>query len=253
LRVASRENFAYYTGMEPTVAYSPEIEETPIDPPPWTARDVWLGVGFLALLYVLLLVAVVVFPAFWQGVDLGAVVSFGETIFLLPVWGLAIRKYRVGWGALGVRGFEGEMLALGCGLMFISFGVNFAYNMLLEPFGTQAQPDVVPMIASLPSPWLFMLGGVVIAPLVEEIFFRGFVFGGLRKRYGWRKAALASSALFAAIHLQLTAIVPIFVLGYIFAYLYHRSGSIWPAVLMHLVSNALALGAAYLLPQSGAL
>jgi membrane protease YdiL (CAAX protease family) len=41
------------------------------------------------------------------------------------------------------------------------------------------------------------------------------------------------------------AIIPIFVLGLIFAYLYHRSGSVWPAILMHVLTNALGLIAAY--------
>jgi hypothetical protein len=45
------------------------------------------------------------------------------------------------------------------------------------------------------------------------------------------------------------AIPPIFILGYIFAYLYRRSGSIWPAVVMHVATNALGLGAAYLLSR----
>jgi membrane protease YdiL (CAAX protease family) len=84
---------------------------------------------------------------------------------------------------------------------------------------------------------------------VEELFFRGFLYAGLAQRYSWRKAAVISSALFALIHLQPLAIAPIFILGYIFAYLYRRSGSIWPAVVMHVATNALGLGAAYLLSR----
>jgi membrane protease YdiL (CAAX protease family) len=86
--------------------------------------------------------------------------------------------------------------------------------------------------------------------MVEEIFFRGFVFAGLRERYGWQRAALISSALFGVIHFTPTAIMPIFILGCVFAYLYQRSGSIWPAILMHAFSNALALGAAFVLAST---
>ena len=58
---------------------------------------------------------------------------------------------------------------------------------------------------------------------------------------------LRDNTYFALIHLQPLAIAPIFILGYIFAYLYRRSGSIWPAVIMHVSTNALGLGAAFLL------
>jgi len=83
------------------------------------------------------------------------------------------------------------------------------------------------------------------------VFFRGFVFAGLRQRYGWKKAAFISAALFAVIHVMPTAMIPVFILGLIFAYLYHHSDSIWPAILMHVSTNALALGLAYVLANTG--
>ncbi len=97
---------------------------------------------------------------------------------------------------------------------------------------------------------LFFIGGALVAPVVEELFFRGFIFAGFRQKYGWQKAAALSSALFALLHLTPTAFIPIFILGYIFAALYHFSGSIWPGILMHALSNSLALGAAYLLANA---
>ena len=95
------------------------------------------------------------------------------------------------------------------------------------------------------------MAGIVVAPVVEELFFRGFVFAGLAQRYDWRVAVLISSGLFAVIHFQPLASPAIFILGCIFAYLYYRSRSIWPAVLMHVSTNTLALGAAYYLAKSG--
>jgi membrane protease YdiL (CAAX protease family) len=106
------------------------------------------------------------------------------------------------------------------------------------------------LFQDLASPWLLFLGGAIIAPVVEEIFFRGFVFGGLRPRYGWVKAAAISSAAFAVLHLTPTAILPIFILGFIFAFLYQISGSIWPGILMHILTNSLALGATYIVANA---
>lgn len=224
-----------------------QVEQHHPEPVPWTTRDVWLGlVIFGLLLAIAIAVSVLVRSLSWK-LDLGLMVSLAELLLLGPVWWLAVRKHRVGWETLGLRGFKGEMIGLGCGLMLLSFIFNFFYGLILALFGLRAQVDLVPIFAQLSSPWLLLVGGAVVAPIVEEVFFRGFVFAGLRQRYGWQKAALASSALFALIHLIPTAVIPIFILGYIFAYLYQRSNSIWPAILMHASTNALALGAAYML------
>jgi membrane protease YdiL (CAAX protease family) len=133
--------------------------------------------------------------------------------------------------------------------MIMSLLFNAAWAVFLAIFDLRAQVDMVPIFAELSSPWWLLLAGIVVAPVVEELFFRGFLYAGLAQRYSWRRAAVISSALFALIHLQPLAIPPIFILGYIFAYLYRRSRSIWPAVVMHLATNALGLGAAYLLSR----
>jgi membrane protease YdiL (CAAX protease family) len=60
---------------------------------------------------------------------------------------------------------------------------------------------------------------------------------------------LLSAGLFALAHILPTSILPIFILGVIFAYLYQISGSIWPAIIMHMLTNILALSVAYGLSQ----
>ncbi len=62
---------------------------------------------------------------------------------------------------------------------------------------------------------------------------------------------LISAGIFSIGHLTPTAIPPLFLMGFAFAYLYEQSRSIWPAILMHVLSNALALAAAYALAQTG--
>ncbi len=218
---------------------------------PWTIRDVWWGAAFLGLWLAISLAGSLAIQFSSLDVDLGLIVSLAELLLLLPVWWLALRRYRVGWPALGLRRFGGVMLGLGCLLMIFSYTFNLFYSLFLAFFNLRMQADLSPVFDRLSSPWSFLVGGAIVAPLVEEIFFRGFVFAGLRQRYGWQKAALISSALFALVHLQLAALIPIFILGCIFAYLYQRSGSIWPAVLMHIASNALALGAAFLIAETG--
>jgi membrane protease YdiL (CAAX protease family) len=228
-----------------------QSEKVRREPVPWTARDVWLGVGALALWMAASSGLALLVRSTNLGINPGLYVGLAELLLVVPVWWLTVHKYRVGWDALGLRGFGGATLGLGCGLMILAFSFNLVYGTFLALFDLRAQIDLVPIFAELSSPWWFLLAGIVVAPVVEELFFRGFVFAGLRGRYGWLKAALASSALFAVIHLQPLAIPPVFIMGTVFAILYQRSGSIWPAILMHLVTNALGLGAAYLAAELG--
>jgi membrane protease YdiL (CAAX protease family) len=90
------------------------------------------------------------------------------------------------------------------------------------------------------------LAMVVVAPLVEETFFRGFVFAGMRSRHGWVRAAVISALVFAAAHLDLLFFIPRFLLGYLFAFIYDRSRSLWPSMILHAAWNGFALTVTYL-------
>jgi len=85
----------------------------------------------------------------------------------------------------------------------------------------------------------------VIAPVAEELFFRGFAFTALRRRLGTAGAAVASGALFAAVHLLGSTdavFVPVLALfGIGLALLYARTGSLLPGIALHSLNNAYAL------------
>lgn len=88
-------------------------------------------------------------------------------------------------------------------------------------------------------PWAALLDAGVVAPIEEEILFRGVVYAGLRARWGSGVAAAVSAVVFGVIHVP-AVIVPT-VLGVVLAALYSRTGSVWPGVLVHVLNNALAL------------
>ncbi|MCH9016502.1 MAG: CPBP family intramembrane metalloprotease [Chloroflexi bacterium] len=81
-----------------------------------------------------------------------------------------------------------------------------------------------------------------ITPMSEEIFFRGFVFRGLLPRLGPWGAIVASALIFSGFHLSVGVLIPIFITGFLFAWLYWRTGSLWAAIGAHAGQNALALG-----------
>ena len=219
----------------------------PSQPPavPWTPREVWFGLALLVLWLVLALACALVVGLLELGWDTGLLVTLLEGLLLVPVWWLTVRKHKVGLGALGLRRFPFVMLVLAFGLMLVAYTFNFLHALVLLLLGVRPSMDLVSLVSQLEHPWLFFLGGVVVAPLAEEVFFRGFVFAGLRGRYGWVKAALISSALFSLMHLQLTQFLPLFLIGFFLALLYEKSRSLWPAVAMHAAINAIGLAAAY--------
>jgi membrane protease YdiL (CAAX protease family) len=90
-------------------------------------------------------------------------------------------------------------------------------------------------------PWAVLssaVDSIVWAPLVEEIAFRGVLYGTLRTRMGVGPAALLSAAIFALVHgYGAIGLASVFWSGLIWALAYERTGSLWPATLAHGVNN----------------
>jgi membrane protease YdiL (CAAX protease family) len=87
----------------------------------------------------------------------------------------------------------------------------------------------------------------VIAPLGEELFFRGYFFGALRNWRGVWPAAIGTGLVFGGIHAGSAPVgflVPLAFFGFGLCLLYHYSGSLYPGIALHALNNSIALGAA---------
>jgi membrane protease YdiL (CAAX protease family)/uncharacterized RDD family membrane protein YckC len=86
----------------------------------------------------------------------------------------------------------------------------------------------------------------IVAPISEELFFRGMVFAGLRLRFSLWPAAIISGVIFGLPHIFTgpLAVIPLSALGVALAWLYERTGSLWPCVFAHAINNSLALAVA---------
>lgn len=212
---------------------------------PWSAADVWWGLLLwfgLTVAMSLGFVLVSEVSSISEDSALSALIVLGSLLWLVPVWWFSTHKYGSGLVDLGFRRFEWANLGIGVGLLFGVQILTAIYGGLLtEVFDREMQEGLETITEDMSLPWLLPLTAVIAAPIVEEVFFRGFLFAGLRGRYGWKKAALISSAIFAAIHFQPFALPPIFALGYLFAYLYHRSNSLWVPIILHFSVNLFAV------------
>ncbi len=78
----------------------------------------------------------------------------------------------------------------------------------------------------------------IIAPVFEELLFRGFLFTSLRSRFNVWIAALVSSLIFAGMHFySWPALISIAVFGMAMCWLYQRTRSLWPGILFHAFMN----------------
>jgi membrane protease YdiL (CAAX protease family) len=86
---------------------------------------------------------------------------------------------------------------------------------------------------------LFTIG--VVAPVVEELLFRGVILDGLQIRYSVRTAVMVSSALFGLTHILPHAVVNAFLLGFFFAWLKLKTGSLRLCIIAHALYNSVPL------------
>jgi membrane protease YdiL (CAAX protease family) len=81
---------------------------------------------------------------------------------------------------------------------------------------------------------------VIVAPFAEEVLFRGYLFGKLRKYAPLWLSILITSLLFAVVHFQWNVGLDVFALSIVLCLLRVVSGSLWPSILLHMLKNGVA-------------
>jgi membrane protease YdiL (CAAX protease family) len=135
----------------------------------------------------------------------------------------------VGWGVLAWIGSTIVILAVGW---------------LLEQLGQPPQPEAAERAIATLDPWVVIVAVVFLAPVAEELFFRGVVFNAWLREGGRKWAYIGSAALFAAIHLSLLSLLPIFLLGLALAWVYERTGNLLAPIAMHATVNGISVALA---------
>lgn len=216
-------------------------------------RTVWTGLVIaLAIVFLLTIAAVGALEAIepdasdreklWAGflttlvIDLLALVA-------LPI--MLLGGGRRALARLGFRRPAARDLGWGIAGLVGAMAVVWLYVGIVEVAGVEDLEPVssIDNDAIYASVSLVVLTGilvVLVAPIAEEIFYRGFLFAGLGRRFGVVAGALASSALFAAVHFDPGSLIPFAVVGVVFALVYWRSRSLNGAILAHGLFNAIS-------------
>jgi uncharacterized protein len=164
---------------------------------------------------------------------------------LFAVWFVGIRGFGLDWPAFGFAPATGRHIALAFGIWLLCLpllgAILYGLHELTGTTPIQEQTRHLPP-GALDDPLLGPIVGLLIiagAPLGEELIFRGLFFGWLRRHLSLWPAAIISALVFAAIHGIPVVMPPVLVLGIAFAWLYEKTGSLWPAIAVHAFHNAL--------------
>jgi uncharacterized protein len=90
---------------------------------------------------------------------------------------------------------------------------------------------------------------IAVAPVAEELFFRGFLYQAFRNSFGIWPGAILSGLVFGVIHFEFFKLVQLAILGVILALLFEKTQSLWPPIMLHAINNTLAF--IYLMSDSG--
>jgi len=109
----------------------------------------------------------------------------------------------------------------------------FVYSLL--PMSADQEAMFADMLEASAIPIFF---GCVAAPLLEEMLFRGVMLRSFLAQYSRKQAILWSSLIFGLAHLNAYQFVTAFVLGLVLGWLYERTHSLWPSIILHAAFNA---------------
>ena len=162
---------------------------------------------------------------------------------------LLLRKSKSHWcaafGPIGRPAFRlwlGPAL-FGMGFVLPAFGLHYISQTVLVRLGQeQVVQEAVQMVMATEHPvevGLQVVSVVVMAPIAEELLFRGILYNTI-KHTGYPLAGMTiSAALFALVHGSLALMLPLFVMGFALAWVYEKSGSIIAPMMMHATFNAI--------------
>ena len=216
-----------------------------MDAAPWRVRDA----AFAGAAIFVCGMGVGVALAALMGSDNAALptllIALTAGVLLFGVWLFGARRYADGWRLLGVRRIALKpmlglsALTLGASLLFGAIYAAIVIALGLDFLLPSQDIDEILGSGALRALNFAMVGSV--APFAEELFFRGFLMAALIRLMGAARGMLLSAAIFAVVHIDIGAMIPIFVTGALLGWLYIRSGSIWPPTLAHAAQNILAM------------
>lgn len=178
-------------------------------------------------------------------------------IVILAVYLFAVRRAGNSWAAIGLRGFGWRwwlMIPFLTALEFV--GMAFINLRLLQPF--TGAPFENPQIETITGGmrltqhdlFLLLILVAVIAPIAEELLFRGMLYPVFRYQLGAIGAIAASAFVFGLVHFIPIIIPGLIFVGLILGWVRERSGSVVPGMVIHALQNGIVMVGIYLITST---
>lgn len=166
-----------------------------------------------------------------------SVLSYALSMALTIIGALIYRKLRRGKGKvfrLSMRGFNPMLILWGFVLVLITgIVIEPVLNLFPESF-----LDLLNQMGANGGWSVLMLA--ILAPVMEEVLFRGILLESVREKYSSGRAIVVSALMFGVIHVIPQQVVNAFVIGLILGFIYVRTDSLWPVIIIHALNNAMA-------------
>jgi membrane protease YdiL (CAAX protease family) len=168
-----------------------------------------------------------------------------------------VREHQVGWtDAFGLKNNRRQALALGFFVMFSALPICWILQMLsvsaLQHLHIEAPEQTAVKILRGTDTMLnrIVLGiaAIGIAPVAEEILFRGILYPAIKQSGFPRLAIWITSLLFGAIHLNLVTFIPLTLLALLLVWLYEKTDNLLACITLHSLFNAANFAMIYILP-----
>ncbi len=238
--------------------------EQKLEQTPWTLRQTLVGTALTLIPWIILALGLASLNSSGKTTQrhhlspqadlISAIITFlfsvlVEAAFLIAPFYFANRTNpasgnhrRSVFNALGFRRFQWPATLGMIVLLFLAFYlVNGLYQYVITVFHLNLQTnDQAILQQSKDAPlttYATLIASVLVAPICEETFFRGFVFAGFLHRMPVAVAIFLSSLLFAIAHADLGSFAVLFFIGLALAFVRWRTRSLWPGILLHLLNN----------------
>lgn len=138
---------------------------------------------------------------------------------------------------------------IGCGIA-LQLAISMALSLIL-PLFPKLMEYYSTVMEALDSDSVFIIICVcILAPIGEELIFRGLTMRTMEKAMPWQAALVIQAVLFGVYHFNLVQGIYAVLLGLVLGYFAHRYGSVIPGILLHMVINSFSYALEYILPAS---
>jgi len=214
----------------------------------------WLSLKEAAVLFAFIVVMIAVTVSIlsvifdpWPQIWRFYILMLWQSLVIIGIIGLVflIRQFSLKDLGLDLSGFfRGLSSGIKWGaVIFAGVVLTGMLVQLLVPITPKPQ-DFAEVVLAARQPvelWAGIVIGVILAPLAEELLFRGMLFPAMREKMGLTTAVILNGAFFSAVHMDAFRFLPLAVGGMLLAWLFGRSGNLYIVIAAHSTWNALML------------